>query len=83
MDVVTTEKSELHRRIEDLASEVHHLQTSKIDKEEKLKIQIHRNEELLEELERMQETLAVIKEEKELTIVLKQEKEREIDYNSR
>ena len=53
LDIVHVEKTELHRRIEDLSSEVHHLQGAKHDKEEKLRVQIHRNEELLEELERM------------------------------
>ena len=36
-----------------MASEVQHLQSTKYEKEEKLKGQIGRNEELLEELERV------------------------------
>ena len=53
MDEVYNEKSDLRRRVDDLQSELKHLQTTKFEKEEKLKVQIHKNEELLEELERL------------------------------
>jgi len=48
LEEVTAEKSDLRRRIDDLQSELRHLQTSKLEKEEKLKIQIRKNEELLD-----------------------------------
>ena len=40
----------------------------KFEKEEKLKMQIHKNEELLEELERLNEGISTLKEEREMTI---------------
>ncbi len=38
LDTVTVEKSDLHRRLDDLTSELQNLQTLKHDKEEKLKL---------------------------------------------
>lgn len=67
MDEVNNEKSDLRRRMDDLQSEVKHLQTMKFEKDEKLKHQINKNEELLEELERLNEALSHLKEEKEFT----------------
>jgi peptidoglycan hydrolase CwlO-like protein len=63
-----TEKTDLKRRLEDLQSEVKHLQTMKFEKDEKLKMQIHKNEELLEELERLNVDMCQIKEEREMTL---------------
>ena len=83
MEEVTAEKSDLRRRIEDLQSELRHIQTSKLEKEEKLKLQIRKNEELLEQLERMNEAMATMKDEKEATLVVKTEKEREVEFNQR
>lgn len=53
MEESNVEKTNLRRRLEDLHSEVKHLQTLKFEKEEKLKMQIHKNDELLEELEKL------------------------------
>jgi len=39
-------KTDLRRRMDDYRSEVKHLQTTKFEKEEKLKNQINKNEEL-------------------------------------
>ncbi len=83
MDDLNNEKSDLRRRIDDLQSEVKHLQTMKFEKEEKLKLQINKNEELLEELERLNVAINQVKEEKELTLVVKTEKEREIESAQR
>ena len=68
MKEIETEKTDLRRRLDDLQSEVKHLQTMKFDKEEKLKMQIHKNEELLEELERLNVDLSQIKDEREMTL---------------
>jgi hypothetical protein len=38
MDNINNEKSEMRRHLEDLQSEVKHLQTMKFEKEEKLKL---------------------------------------------
>lgn len=83
LEEATQEKSELRRRIEDLQSELRHIQTAKVEKEEKLKAQIHKNEQLLEELERINEAYATVKDEKEATLVVKTEKEKEIEYTQR
>lgn len=83
LEEVTAEKSDLRRRIDDLQSELRHLQTSKLEKEEKLKMQIRKNEELLDQLERMNEAMATMKDEKETTLLLKAEKEREAEFNQR
>jgi hypothetical protein len=83
LEDVTNEKSELRRRNEDLQSELRHIQGAKHEKEEKLRMQIHKNEELLEELERLNEAVSLIREEKEATLVVKNEKEKEIEYSSR
>ena len=83
LEEVTSEKIDLRKRIEDLQSELRHIQNAKIDKEEKLKVQIHKNEQLLEELERINEAYSTVRDEKEATLVVKVEKEREIEYTQR
>jgi chromosome segregation ATPase len=83
MDQVEGEKTDLRRRVDDLVNEVEHLQTTKFEKDEKLKLQIHRNEELLEELERMNYAVSNMREEKDMTLQLKNEKEREMENTMR
>ena len=60
-----------------------HLQTTKFEKEEKLKKQINKNEELLEELERINVNINQIREEKELTLQIKGEKDKEVEITQR
>lgn len=83
MEEGNNEKTDLRRRLEDLQSEVKHLQTLKFEKEEKLKNQIHKNEGLLEELERLNMAMTQVKEEREMTIQIKIDKEREIEVTQR
>ena len=66
-----------------MVSEVQHLQSTKYEKEEKLKGQIGRNEELLEELERVNMAMQQVREEREMTMQMKTEKEREVEGRDR
>lgn len=53
LEEVTHERSQLRNRIEDLQTELKHLNSIKADKDEKLKAQIHKNEQLLQQLEQI------------------------------
>ena len=78
-DSTNDEKGELIRRLEDLQGEVRHLQSTKNEKDERLRMQVARNEQLLDQLERINMELTQAREEQEMTLQAKTDKEREAE----